>query len=76
MVIWGAVLLAFALVLKQTAPPMPELKPIEARIVELPPVAGLQSGSPAAVPHRVAPAPPKPKPTSRSDAKRRCIRTS
>jgi protein TonB len=61
-VIWAAVLLAFALVLKQTAPPMPELKPIEARIVELPPVAGLQSGRPAAVPHPVAPAPPKPKP--------------
>ena len=40
---------------------MPELKPIEARIVELPPVAGLQGG-PAAAPHRVAPAPPKPKP--------------
>jgi periplasmic protein TonB len=62
MVIWAAVLLAFALVLKQTAPPMPELKPIEARIVELPPVAGLQGGPPAAGPHPVAPAPPKPKP--------------
>ncbi len=61
-VIWAAVLLAFALVLKQTAPPMPELKPIEARIVELPPAAGLQGGPPAAVPHPVAPALPKPKP--------------
>lgn len=59
--IWAAVLLGFALVLKQTAPPLPELKPIEARIVELPPVAGLQGG-PAAVPHPIAPAPPKPKP--------------
>ena len=57
--IWAALLLAFALMLKQTAPP-PELKPIEARIVELPPVAGLQGG-PAAAPHRIAPAPPKPK---------------
>ena len=59
--IWAAILLGFALVLKQTAPPLPELKPIEARIVELPPVAGLQGG-PAAVPHPVASAPPKPKP--------------
>ena len=60
--IWAAVLLGFALVLKQTAPPLPELKPIEARIVELPPpVAGLQGG-PAAAPHPIAPAPPKPKP--------------
>ena len=57
--IWTALLLAFALMLKQTAPP-PELKPIEARIIELPPVAGLQGG-PAAAPHRIAPAPPKPK---------------
>jgi protein TonB len=60
-VIWAGVLLAFALVLKQTAPPLPELKPIEARIVELPPAAGLQGG-PAAVPHPIAPALPKPKP--------------
>ncbi len=59
--IWAAILLAFALVLKQTAPPLPELKPIEARIVELPPAVGLQGG-PAAAPHPVAPAPPKPKP--------------
>ena len=59
--IWAGVLLGFALVLTQTAPPLPELKPIEARIVELPPVAGLQGG-PAAVPHPIAPAPPKPKP--------------
>lgn len=59
--IWAAVLVGFALVLKQTAPPLPELKPIEARIVELPPVAGLQGG-PAAAPHPIAPAPPKPKP--------------
>ncbi len=62
--IWAGVLLGFAMVLKQTAPPLPELKPIEARIVELPPAAGLQGG-PAAVPHPVAPvvpAPPKPKP--------------
>jgi protein TonB len=59
--IWAGVLLGFAMVLKQTAPPLPELKPIEARIVELPPAAGLQGG-PAAAPHPIAPAPPKPKP--------------
>ena len=59
--IWAAILLGFGLVLKQTTPPLPELKPIEARIVELPPVAGLQGG-PAAVPHPIAPAPPKPRP--------------
>jgi periplasmic protein TonB len=59
--IWAAILLGFGLVLKQTTPPLPELKPIEARIVELPPVAGLQGG-PASVPHPIAPAPPKPKP--------------
>jgi protein TonB len=60
--IWVAVLLGFALVLKQTAPPIAELKPIEARIVELPPVAGLQGGPAAAAPHPVAPAPPKLRP--------------
>jgi protein TonB len=68
--IWAGVLLGFAMVLKQTAPPLPELKPIEARIVELPPAAGLQGGPPA-VPHPVAPAPPKPKP--HVEARRRVI---
>jgi len=58
--IWAAILVGFALVLKQTAPPLPEPKPIQAQIVELPPVAGLQGGS-AAVPHPIVPAPPKPK---------------
>lgn len=58
--IWTALLLAFSLMLKQTAPP-PELKPIEARLIELPPVAGLQGG-PAAAPRRVAPVPTKPRP--------------
>jgi periplasmic protein TonB len=66
--IWAAVLLAFALVLKQTAPPLPELTPIEARIVEVPPPAGLQGG-PAAASHPVALAPPpKPKPEVRRKA--------
>ncbi len=68
--IWAGVLLGFALVLKQTAAPLPELKPIEARIVELPPVAGLQGG-PAAAPHPIAPAPPKPKP--RLEVRRKVI---
>jgi len=65
--IWAGVLLAFALVLKQTSPPLPELTPIEARIVEVPPPAGLQGG-PAAAPHPVAPALPKPKPEVRRKA--------
>jgi len=65
--IWAAVLLAFALILRQTSPPLPELAPIEARIVEVPPPAGLQGG-PAAAPHPVAPAPPKPKPQVRRKA--------
>ncbi len=60
--IWTALLLGFALLLKQTAPPLPEMKPIEARIVELPPVVGGLRGGPAAAPHPVAPAPPKSKP--------------
>ena len=75
--IWVGLLLAFALMLKQTAPPLPELKPIEARIVELPPTAGLQGGGTAA-PHPAAPAVPKPKPRPQVEvgAKRlcRCIR--
>jgi protein TonB len=57
--IWVALLLGFALLLKQTAPPMPELKPIEARIVELPPAVGGLQGGPA-VPRPAAPAQPKP----------------
>lgn len=60
--IWVALLLGFALLLKQTAPPPPELKPIEARIVELPPVVGDLQGGPVAAAHPVAPAPPKPRP--------------
>ena len=41
--IWVVLLFGFALLLKQTAPPMPEMKPIEARIVELPPVVPPQN---------------------------------
>jgi periplasmic protein TonB len=59
--IWVAMLFGFALMLKQTAPPTAELKPLEARIIELPaPVGGLQR-SPAPAPHPVAPARPKPR---------------
>jgi protein TonB len=68
--IWAGVLLGFAMVLRQTAPPLSELKPIEARIVELPPVAGLQGG-PATVPHPITPAPPKPRP--KAEVRRKVI---
>jgi protein TonB len=70
--IWVGLLLAFALMLKQTAPPLPELKPIEARIVELPPTAGLQGGGTAA-PHPAAPAVPKPKPRPQVEVRRKAI---
>jgi len=59
--VWAAVLVCFSLLLEQTAPPPPELKPVEARIVELPPPVGGLQGGPAAV-HPAAPAPAKPKP--------------
>jgi protein TonB len=55
--LWMGLLLLFALLLKETAAPPPEVKPIEARIVEIPPAAGLQSSAPAA-----PIAPPKPRP--------------
>jgi periplasmic protein TonB len=65
--IWAALLLLFSLLLEQTAPPLPELKPVEAQIVELPPtVAGLQ-GAPAPP---VAPLTPKP----RVEVKRKIVR--
>jgi protein TonB len=56
LLIWLALLIGFSRLLEQTAPPPPELKAVEARIVELPPeVGGLQGG-----PAPVAPAKPKP----------------
>lgn len=59
-VLWAIVLTAFALLLEQTAPPPEELKPLEARIVELPPSpAGLQGG-PAASHAASIPSRPKP----------------
>ena len=48
--VWAAVLICFSFLLEQTAPPPPELKPLEARIVELPPTAGLQSLAAAPTP--------------------------
>lgn len=61
--IWIAVLLAFGFVLQRTAAPPPELQPVEARIVEIPPpAAGLQGGH-ATAPHPAAPpAAAKPRP--------------
>jgi protein TonB len=51
-VVWVTLLTGFALLLEQTAPPPVELKPLEARFLELPP-AGLQGGPSA--PARPAP---------------------
>ncbi len=59
-ILWAITLTAFALLLEQTAPPPAELKPLEARIVELPPSAGLQGG-PAARPETPMRAKPKPR---------------
>jgi periplasmic protein TonB len=55
LLIWLALLIGFSRMLELTAPPPPELKPVEARIVELPPEGGLQGG-----PAPAAPAKPKP----------------
>ena len=53
--VWAMALFGFSLLLKQTAAPGPELKPLEARIIELPPPVGGLQGGPAAA-HPVAPA--------------------
>jgi protein TonB len=50
--VWAAVLLGFSRLLERTIPPPPELSPVQARIIELPP-AGLQGGP-------AAPARPRP----------------
>jgi periplasmic protein TonB len=62
LLIWLALLIAFSRMLELTAPPPPELKPVEARIVELPPEAGLQGGSAPAAPAKSKPAVLKPAP--------------
>ena len=61
--IWIGLLAAFSFLLERAEPPPPELKPIEARIVELPSeVGGLAGGGGGAPPHAVStPAAPKPK---------------
>jgi periplasmic protein TonB len=56
MLVWAALLFGFSLLLTETEAPPPELKPIEARIVELPPAGGLQGGA-APVSHPVLPKP-------------------
>jgi protein TonB len=58
--IWVALLSVFALLLERAEPPPAELKPLEARIVELPPEIGGLSGGGAPA-HALAPAIPKPK---------------
>jgi protein TonB len=56
LLIWLALLIGFSRMLELTTPPPPELKPVEARIVELPPESGGLQGGPAPA----APAKPKP----------------
>jgi len=58
LLLWAALLFGFSRILETTAAPPPELKAVEARIVEMPPPAGLQA-TPA---HPIAAAAPKPKP--------------
>ena len=62
LLIWSAVLLAFGFLLRQTTPPAPALSPVEARIVELPPVASLQGGAAPASAHPAPHVAPKPHP--------------
>src|SRR5258708_25315345 len=59
--IWAILLSGFSLILMRTKAPPAEMKPIEARLVEIPPaVGGLQGNGGAA--HPPAPAIPKAKP--------------
>ncbi len=59
--LWAAILLCFTLVLEQAPRTLPEAKPVEAQIVELPPVVGGLQGGPAKPAAPPAPAaPPKP----------------
>jgi len=62
LLIWLALLIGFSRMLELTAPPPPELKPLEARIVELPPEGGLQGGPAPAAPAKPKPAVIKPAP--------------
>jgi len=58
--IWAILLSAFSLILMRTNAPPAELKPIDARLIDIPKAAGLQ-GNGGAV-HPAAPAVPKAKP--------------
>ncbi len=59
--VWAAVLLCFALVLEQAPRTLPEPKPVEAQIIELPPVVGGLQGGPAKPAAPPVAAPPKPR---------------
>jgi protein TonB len=59
--VWIILLTAFAMLLDQTSLPPVELKPLEARFMELPPPAGLQGG-PSAPTHPAPRVVPKVKP--------------
>jgi protein TonB len=59
--IWAILLSGFSLILMRTKAPPAELKPIEARLVEIPPAVGGLQGNGGAV-HPAAPAIPKAKP--------------
>jgi periplasmic protein TonB len=62
LLIWLALLIGFSRMLELTAPPPPDLKPVEARIVELPPEGGLQGGPAPAAPAKPKPSVVKPSP--------------
>ncbi len=64
LLLWAGLLAAFALMLERSQPPGSEPKPLEARIVELPPkpAAGLAAGTGASAPAAPAPAKPKTRP--------------
>ena len=51
--LWVVILMCFAVLLARTAAPPPEEQPLQARIIEIPPPAGLQAAPahPAAAPH-------------------------
>jgi periplasmic protein TonB len=61
--VWIALLAAFAFMLQRTGPQPSELKPLEARIIELPPEVGGLAGGGGGVPapHPAAATPSKPK---------------
>jgi protein TonB len=57
---WAILLSGFSLILMRTKAPPAELKPIEARLIEIPPAVGGLMGN-GGVPHPAAPAIPHPK---------------